>query len=62
MLKTNFKNDFEVWKNYVNKIGEMLLNDEYLINENFKKDENYLTFKEIFENKYIKYKMLMKVI
>lgn len=56
MLKTNFKNDFDVWKNYVNKIGEMLLNDEYLINENFQKDENYKTFKEIFENKFIKYK------
>ena len=35
---TSIKFRFEVWKTYVNKIGEMLLNNDYLISEIFKKD------------------------
>ena len=54
---TNIKVGFDVWKSYVNKIGEMLLNDEYLISEYFKKDEeNYKKFKDEYENNFIKYK------
>ena len=55
MSNTKFK--FEVWKTYVNKIGEMLLNDNYFISEIFKKDEsNYNKFKTDYENNFIKYK------
>ena len=51
---TNIKVGFDVWKSYVNKIGEMLLNDEYLISEYFKKDEaNYKKFKDEYENNFI---------
>lgn len=53
----NIKFKFDVWKSYVNKIGEMLLNDDYFISSYFKKDEkNYLKFKENYENNFIKYK------
>ena len=54
---TSIKFRFEVWKTYVNKIGEMLLNNDYLISEIFKKDEkNYNLFKEDYENNFIKFK------
>ena len=54
---TNIKFRFDTWKSYVKKIGEMLLNDEYLISKYFKKDEsNYMKFKDIYENNFIKYK------
>ena len=54
---SSIKFRFEVWKSYVNKIGEMLLNNEYLISEIFKKDEdNYNKFKEDYENNFIKFK------
>ena len=54
---TNIKVGFDVWKSYVNKIGEMLLNDEYLISEYFKKDKaNYKKLKDEYENNFIKYK------
>ena len=54
---TSIKFRFEVWKSYVNKIGEMLLNNNYLISEIFKKDENnYNLFKEEYENNFIKFK------
>ena len=48
---TSVKFKFETWKSYVNKIGEMLLNDDYLISKNFReKDEaNYEKFKQIYE-------------
>ena len=53
----NIKFRFDVWKSYVDKIGEMLLNDDYLISLYFKKDEkNYKKFKEDYENNFIKYK------
>ena len=53
----NIKFRFDVWKSYVNKIGEMLLNDNYFISSYFKKDEqNYLKFRENYENNFIKYK------
>ena len=54
---SNIKFRFDVWKSYVNKIGEMLLNDNYLISVYFKKDEsNYIKFKDLYENNFIKYK------
>ena len=53
----NIKFRFDVWKSYVDKIGEMLLNDEYLLSKYFKKDEaNYFKFKEEYEKNFIKYK------
>ena len=54
---SNIKFRFDVWKSYVNKIGEMLLNDNYLISVYFKKDKsNYKKFKDLYENNFIKYK------
>ena len=55
---TSVKFKFEIWKSYVNKIGEMLLNDDYLISKNFReKDEaNYEKFKQIYEENFIKYR------
>ena len=54
---SNIKFKFDVWKSYVDKIGEMLLNDDYSISSYFKKDEkNYLEFKKNYEKNFIKYK------
>ena len=54
---SNLKFRFEIWKTYVDKIGEMLLNDKYQLSPIFKKDElNFNKFKENYENKFIKYK------
>ena len=54
---SNIKFKFDVWKTYVNKIGEMLLNEKYLIYQNFKKyKENFNKFKEDYENNFIKFK------
>ena len=53
----SFKFDFGMWKSYVNKIGEMVFNDEYLIAEIFKKDiSNFQKFKEYYETNLIKFK------
>ena len=53
----SIKYKFDVWKTYVTKIGEMLLNDEYFISEIFKKDESkYKQFQTVYENNFIKYK------
>ena len=55
MIKINFK--FEIWKNYAKKIGEMLLNDNYLISQVFKKDNvAFQKFKKEYEDNFIKYK------
>ena len=53
----SIKLSFEVWESYVNKIGEMLLNDKYLVSQLFKKDINNfkITIKD-YENNFIKYK------
>ena len=53
----NLKYRFDIWKTYVNRIGEMFLDDEYSISPIFKQDKsNYKRFKTIYENNFIKYK------
>ena len=46
-----------MWKSYVNKIGEMIFNDKYLISEIFRRDSsNFQKFKEYYETNLIKFK------
>ena len=53
----DLENRIEVWKTYVNKIGEMFLNEEYNICQKFQKDsESFSKFKEKYEKEFIKYK------
>ena len=58
MSKSKYKFQFEIWENYVDKIGEMIFQDEYQISKIFKKDEkNYMKFVEIYEDNFIRYKI-----
>jgi len=60
MYESNYKYkfQFEIWENYVDKIGEMIFNDEYHISKIFKRDsENYREFAENYEENFIKYKI-----
>ena len=53
----NLKYRFDIWKTYVDRIGEMFLAEEYSISPIFKQDiSNYNEFKTIYENNFIKYK------
>lgn len=53
----SIKLNLEIWKSCVNKIGEMIFNDEYLISQIFKKDNsNFELFKKKYENNMVKYK------
>ena len=53
----SIKLNLEIWKSCVNKIGEMIFNDEYLISQIFKKDNsNFELFKTKYENNMVKYK------
>lgn len=58
MSESKYKFQFEIWENYVDKIGEMIFNDAYQISKIFKKDkENYKKFVENYEENFIKYKI-----
>ena len=53
----NLKYRFDIWKTYVDRIGEMFMDEKYSISPIFKKDElNFEKFKTIYENDFIKYK------
>ena len=54
---SNLKFRFDTWKTYVERIGEMILDERYSISNIFKKDElNYNKFKKNYEYNFIKYK------
>ena len=58
MSESKYKFQFEIWENYVDKIGEMIFNNDYQISKIFKKDEeNYKKFAENYEENFIKYKI-----
>ena len=58
MSETYYKFQFDIWANYIDKIGEMIFNDKYYISQIFKKDENnYKQFVENYEENFIKYKI-----
>ena len=52
----NIEYNLELWKSYVNKIGEMIFNENYSIYNIFREDKsNFEKFANIYNNNFFKY-------